>query len=245
MSEPAFEIALRTRGYETDASTTIPIAVIFNYLEHLRWEWMHYEPLGLRSSLDAGHFFVVRDQAVEVLSAVGMRTDLRARGIVETVGRSLVHVRHELLHPNGDPVAVARVSGLWLSPERRLVRVPDKLREYATSQVDALAAAPAPPTIAPPEGDAPAHAHCHTITVRPSDLDRFDHVNAATYLRFFEDAALAASSEPRPRPMRAAIRYEREALAGDALRAKTWRHEDGYAFLLCRGDDVLCRAMTG
>ncbi len=237
--EPPFEVAFRTRGYETDATGTVPAHVFLSYLEQLRWEWMSYDPLGLRELVLEGYFFVVQQQALEVLAPVTMRRDLRATGVVEHVGRSQVHVRHLVLDEDGTRVASARVTGLWLSPKRHLVRVPDQLRAYKASQAATLAEYPTPPSLSAPK-EAPADAHTHPITVRPSDLDRFSHVNAATYLRFFQDARLACAPDTG-RAREVALVYDREAVAHDELVVSTWRDDGVFRFMLRRAEETLCR----
>jgi len=111
------------------------------------------------------------------------------------------------------------------------------------------------------------HVYRHRLVVRPSDLDIFEHVNASTYLQFFEDARhLAGSSgeltwsDGKDRDVdpcklaltphaRASVSYHREALLGDSLEVVCWLEEDEaehiadrFQFLLLRGDEApLCR----
>ena len=194
-------------------------------------------------------------------------------------------------------VAHARVVGMWMGPSRRLARVPDSLREVgrrhegigrvvldevrtsgfptreeAPSFIDRPEVTHQPrgiDVLKLPEFELPLEAdvYRHRLTVRPSDLDLFEHVNASTYLKFFEDARTLAGLEERSPwgaaqigglfrrqlarapHVRASVSYHREALLQDALEVVMWLEssaDDGrnrFQFLLCRGDEQpLCRA---
>jgi acyl-CoA thioesterase FadM len=255
-----YQTVLRTRGYECDRTRTVPIPVFMSYLEHLRWEVIRRPELGLEPLLDQGCFFVVGRQAVELLVRVGLGVELRLTTRIEKVGRATAEVTHAVHRVVDDVlVAHARVMGMWLGPDRRLARLPDSLREV-WRQHDALPRpALSPPTpaagasaytpsivsppevvhtmcgldgLAPPPDGPPEGAWAYQMTVRPSDIDIFDHVNAASYLRFCDDARLAAADagalgpaegqRARGPAVRVAIAYHREAVRGDALTIATW-----------------------
>lgn len=258
--EAPYQTVLTTRGYECDRTRTVPIPVFMSYLEHLRWEVIRRPELGLEPLLDQGCFFVVGRQAVELLVRVGLGVELRLTTRIEKVGRATAEVTHAV-HRVADDVLVAhaRVMGMWLGPDRRLARLPDSLREVwrqhdalprSELSPPALTGGPAsytpsivsPPQVvhamcgldglAPPTDGPPPGAWAYEMTVRPSDIDIFDHVNAASYLRFCDDARLAAAEAGALRPaagergqhpaVRVAIAYHREAVRGDALTIATW-----------------------
>ncbi|MCB9506189.1 MAG: hypothetical protein H6700_11875 [Myxococcales bacterium] len=241
-----------TRGYEADASRRVPLPTLFQYLEHLRWCCIIDPRSGLGDAVDHGHFFVVHRQSMTVARAVGQDTPLRIYLWTERVGRSAIDIGHEIRRTtDGAVVATAQVTGLWLGPNRRLCRIPDRLREFAES-----VRPPPPPAaesaledhssrfessyIRPPEIRYPASAAAlpefaeavpdrafrATTVIRPSDLDIFAHVNAATYLRLCDDTRIAAAGhfgiDTRRPAIRAAIRYDRETTEGEPLDVFVW-----------------------
>lgn len=69
------------------------------------------------------------------------------------------------------------------------------------------------------------------IVVRPDDIDEMDHVNNVVYLRWVQDVALAHWISRTTESLRARyawiatrheIDYQRAALLGDAITARTW-----------------------
>lgn len=223
---------LTSRGYECDPSGSVPIARLFSYCEHQRWETMRNPELGLVEAVHEGHFFVVLEQQMERLESFGMSVPLRLEMTLEQVGRSAAWVRHALVRESDDRLlAIARVRGGWIGPNRRLARVPNRLRELAKLQGHAwedvtsdagTGGTPGswfdPPTrrrtseglLTPPD-QAPSTV-CLERLVQPRDADVFSHVNAATYLRFFEDAVT-----PSATTWRASLRYKKEARPGQVL----------------------------
>jgi len=273
-----YEHTLRTRGYETDRTATVQIPVYLSHLEHVRWEWLLDEGSGFIPYLNEGHFFVVLRQVFSLRRRIGMGVDCEIVGQIENVGRSTVNLMHRIRRiSDGALVGHARVTGAWLGPNRRLARVPDHVREsLATSSPlppleksttvgrrEAILSGYstiAPPEqvlplmdveVTPPQGDAPENAYRHRLCVRPSQIDIFNHVNAATWLRFMEDARILGAQEGRlpesaaSPSLRVALAYEREAIVGDEIDVRVWQlPEDplAYGVVITRGEEAsLCR----
>lgn len=130
-----FESELTTRGTEIDTAATVGMPMFLRYFEHLRWRLMAEELLGLRALIDAGHFYVVRSQTIELRQRVGQEVRIRVRTRIESVGRSTTHVLHEARDASdGSLIARARVLGVWLGPDRRLARLPDSFRAAGVAQ---------------------------------------------------------------------------------------------------------------
>lgn len=259
MNEP-FRVPVRTRGYECDATRTVPARVLLSYLEHLRWECMQDPRLGVVEAVHQGHFFVVVEQRIELVRQVGMGVDLQVWAALEQVGRSTGWVRHVITSPSG-VVALARVRGAWIGPHRRLARIPDRMREVAQGQAGLPLPEPVPSEGIEDSGpswfeppvqtwasrglnlDPPATVDApvvHTHVVRPSDLDIFEHVNASRYLALLDDARQRMDALGAVR--RLAIRHPQEARLGDTLVIRGHRQGDRLAFSFSRDQDLLCTA---
>lgn len=216
LARGVFEERIVTRGTEIDRTATVSMASVLRYFEHTRWCVMQRPLLGLIDHIDQGHFFVVRSQVVELRRRIGQGQPLILTTRFLDVGRSTATVVHEALRErDGAVVARARVTGVWLGPSRRPVRIPDALRAVTRAEVAEaddggdgvveLAAelgGEASSFIAPPEKvftplsvkvepplEPPeASRAVHRLVVPSRDLDVFSHVNAATFLHYADDA---------------------------------------------------------
>lgn len=108
------------------------------------------------------------------------------------------------------------------------------------------------------------HPHIVAITVVPADIDEYDHVNNAVYLRWFDRAAWSHSAAlrlPAERciamrrgmaALRTEIDYLRAAVLGDEVLAGTWivagdsrlRVERRFQVRRARDGETLARART-
>lgn len=254
------DVPLITRGYECDATRTVTLPSFLSYLEHMRWEWIRQPELGLVDHLHGGSFFVVREQRLALARRVGLGVPLVVRGALERVTRCEVTVRQQLVTESGELVAHGVVKGLWVGPNRRLARVPDSVRSHVTP-LELAPRSPAEPGGRPasfldpetptyddialdrpvPTG-APEGAVVEQITVRRSDCDIFNHVNAASWVRYIEDLRQRAF-DPRP-GRRVCVSFLKEAVADESITVAGWPEAGGWGFQIMRGDDVLCRAIV-
>ena len=111
-----------------------------------------------------------------------------------------------------------------------------------------LLSPPALDALKPPAPEVPADAHRYELTIRPSDLDIFNHVNAATYLELCDNARLSATADgvgAWDAPLDgAAIHYHQETLVHDRVTLHT--REVAPRRLTCVlavGGEVRCTAM--
>jgi acyl-CoA thioesterase FadM len=124
-----FAHGIVTRGTEIDWTGTVGVPVFLRYFEHMRWELMRDPRLGLVAEIHEGHFFVVREQVVEVRRRVGLGVALTLETRIVDVGRSTVRLTHMARRvADGALVAEARVTGIWMGPARRMVRLSDGFR---------------------------------------------------------------------------------------------------------------------
>jgi acyl-CoA thioesterase FadM len=220
-----FEQTLVTRGTDIDITATVSMPVFLRYFEHLRWNLMQDERLGLNALIDEGHFFVVREQTIELRRRIGQNELLHMSTRFEHVGRSTARVIHIATRARDHAiVARARVTGVWLHSSRRPARLPDCVRAIAEPQVQShrpedLDGGDFPALVATEGGDPRSFTHPperlfaplsllatapsppdqfafhHHLTVPFRDLDVFSHVNAATWLLYADDARDAAASQ--------------------------------------------------
>lgn len=121
----AFSRPVRTRGYEADPSRAIPLAQFMAYFGMLRWEVLLDPHFELTHYLRQGHFFVIREQQIELLRRVGIGVDLDVRLWWEFVGRSSVRIVQQAVRREDKAiVAQGRITCAWLGPTRRLARIP-------------------------------------------------------------------------------------------------------------------------
>ena len=254
---PLFHRHIVTRGYEPDNTATIPVCRILNYLEQLRWEFIRDPDSQLQEYLASGHFPVVRSQRIEMVQRVGMDTALELYARVLKVGRNIVIIEHHVIESKTRALVThAIVEGIFLGPNRRPVRIPEGFRALAAhhqsletpQHILDPAHRPAPDqtlihttperTIFEPMGledfyhpEAAVQAPFESeFQVRPSQIDIFNHVNAATYVDMFTDALGEASQQPDG-PFksyadaglrRLAIQYQQEATVHQKLVARIW-----------------------
>lgn len=278
---PLFMREITTRGYEPDLSATIPADRLLNYLEQLRWDFIQDPESGLVEHLGSGHFPVLRSQRIEMVQRVGMDTRLELYARVRKVGRNIVSIEHHVIDAQDRSlVAHAIVDGIFLGPNRRPVRIPESFRALAKqhaalgapahalrpghqpSQSGPLIHTNPERTVYAPIGletflhpEAPVEVPFEwNLQVRPSQIDIFSHVNAATYVEMFTDALFeAAQSEQKTFKgfkqasiRRLAIQYQQEAIVQQELVVRIWPlgHADELGCELYRPEDgvTLCLA---
>ncbi len=124
-----FSRSLRTRGYEADPSRAIPLAQFMAYFGMLRWEVLLEPHFQLVDDLRTGHFFVIREQQVELIRRVGIGVGMEIHLWWEFVGRSSVRIVQQALRRSDQAVvAQGRITCAWLGPHRRLIRIPEPHR---------------------------------------------------------------------------------------------------------------------
>jgi acyl-CoA thioesterase FadM len=217
------ERALVPRGYEMNATATIPLSVVARYLEHCRWEAMTDAGYGLRSAW--GSRGVVRAQRIDVLKPLQFGQEIRIDACVGRVGRTSLELVHAIeLTSTGDLVARAAATLVNLGPDGR----PSPLSLEAHELV---LEAPAPSVSAPP-ATVPATAFAREVVVSPSDQDVQQHVNQARYIDYVEDTRAFAAREHQVDSEHEAaaiavgsklsIEYARQATFGERLRVLLW-----------------------
>lgn len=147
-----------------------------------------------------------------------------------------------------------------MGPTGRLARIPNQARSSVfDGELPVVAGEPdtgSPTSLFDPPGplrpgtldlQIPAEqapgAHRHRITVRASDIDIFNHVNAANYVRYV--ASSLAHQGHSPSIHRAELKYTGQARLGDVLDVVTWPlGGTQFAADVMRDDEVLFRCVV-
>jgi len=179
------ERTLVARGYEMNATGTIPLSGMARYLEHCRWEAMSDAGYGLRSVWGRG---VVRAQRIDLFSALRFGHEIRVDICIFKVGRTSIELVHAVeLVETGELVARASATLVRLGPDGRPSPLPPGAHELVQPAV--------PPDVPAPPSVVPEGAFVRELVVSPSDQDIQQHVNQARYIDFVEDTRAFAARE--------------------------------------------------
>ena len=126
-----FETTVDVRSYELDSFGHVNHAVYLNYFEYARFQALAEGGFPYAEMAARGWgVYVVRIE-VDYLREVRMDQRLRVRTHVAAQKRSSLIMAQELV-PDAEPstiLARARVTAVWVGPDRRPLRVPDEVRE--------------------------------------------------------------------------------------------------------------------
>lgn len=129
---PVVETAITVRSGEIDSFGHVNHAVFLHYFEHARYEAL--EAAGFRWPLleeNDWQIYVVRIE-VDYVSQVRRGDTLQVRTWAEGFRRTTMVLGQEIVRGAGEGgatvVARARVTAVWIGPDRRPMRVPDSVR---------------------------------------------------------------------------------------------------------------------
>lgn len=232
---------IQVRGYEMNASGSVPPAVVLRYAEHARWQAL----AGPGSPLE-GHFRrgVVRAQKLECRGTISYPAELELGTWVSRVGRTSFEFGHRFEQKQGGVIALATCTVVCLDDAGAPAPVPDPVRALVVE--DEL------PDVEPLTSDAPANAWSRELAVLPSDQDILQHANQARYADYVEDTRqLAAAAGAYPAvpalPGKLWVEYRRENQSGERLRMLTWQLQGeplalGFELRRIRDDEAVFRA---
>ncbi len=209
--------SIQVRGYEMNASGSIPPAVVLRYAEHARWQ-----ALAAPGSPLEGHFRrgVVRAQKLQCFETISYPAELTIETWVSRVGRTSFDFTHRIVGVGGHRVALGTCTVVCLGDDGAPAAVPDAIRDLVLE--DEL------PAVEALSGEPPADAWSHELTVVPSDQDILQHVNQARYADFVDNTRQLAAAAGVYRavsamPCRLWVEYRRENQSGQRLRMLTWQ----------------------
>lgn len=235
-------IEIPVRGFEMDATSTVPAFRIAAYCEHARWESFKETAFIRPSEFQAS---VVRAAVFEYLKPLRYGDVLEIRTWLARVGNTSYDFGHQLTREGrGEVVARSRATLVQVGPNGRPAPVSSSLRHEVSEE-------PAPIAARWPDAP-PVEPFIREWVVRPSDQDSFRHVNQAMYIAFMDDTRLLAVREGHPAGSdrslaNLSVEYIREAHAGERVRMTMWTTGEGArAFELSdpASDTRLCRGQV-
>jgi len=128
------ETTIGVRTSELDSFGHVNHAVYLNYFEHARFEALREAGFGWSRLAERGWaIFVVRIE-VDYLSESRREDQLRIRTWADSFRRTSMVLAQEMLRDDGTGtvVARARVTAVWIGPDRKPMRVPPDVREGLT-----------------------------------------------------------------------------------------------------------------
>ncbi|MFW5740663.1 MAG: thioesterase family protein [Myxococcota bacterium] len=225
----------------------MPGSTMLRYLEHMRWESAKDPDVNLATMFEDDHRMVVRAQQLEMEAAVGLEEDLEISLELGHIGHASMDMVHEVVR-TADRKRMARavVTAVHLNPAWRPHPIPDHVRALVPPRPRLMLVQPPAPREAPV-------AWSRSLTVVPSDLDLFRHVNHARYLDYFDDTrrmgaadrGFGAASDVAGGPLlRASLDYRRQTLGGDVVTISSWllsETGDALGLEMRRDGEVLAR----
>jgi len=135
---PVAETRIAVRTSELDSFGHVNHAVYLTYFEHARFEAMREAGFDW-SVLDARSWaiFVVRIE-VDYVAEVGREEHLLIRTHADSFRRTSMVLVQEMIRDDdsGTVVARARVTAVWIGPDRKPMRVPPDVRDGLTRTRD-------------------------------------------------------------------------------------------------------------
>ena len=133
---PVSETRIGVRTSELDSFGHVNHAVYLNYFEHARFEALKragfpWDVLGERRWA----IFVVRIE-VDYLAEAGREDELLISTWADSFRRTSMVLAQEMVRDDGSntPVARARVTAVWIGPDRRPMRVPEDVRHGLSTE---------------------------------------------------------------------------------------------------------------
>ena len=133
---PVSETHIGVRTSELDSFGHVNHAVYLNYFEHARFEALKWAGFPWDTLAERGWaIFVVRIE-VDYLAETHREDQLLIRTWADSFRRTSMVLAQDMLRDDGSGtiVARARVTAVWIGPERTPMRVPPEVREGLTTE---------------------------------------------------------------------------------------------------------------
>lgn len=124
------ETEIEVRSYELDSFGHVNHAVFLNYLEHGRFELLRAIGMPPESLPARGLSIYVVRLEIDYLKEARVGDRLLVRSRVEAFRRTTMVLAQEIARhsPSDAVLAEARVTAVWVGPDRRPTRVPEEVR---------------------------------------------------------------------------------------------------------------------
>ncbi|NLY95805.1 MAG: hypothetical protein GXY23_17475 [Myxococcales bacterium] len=217
-SRQTFELPIE--GFDLGFEGVVPPGRVAKLLETLRWRIARGGEHPILGTFKAG---VLRAQTLELTADVTMGDVLVVELWLSKVGRTSLEFSHAFRKSDGTEIGRATCTIVAIG-DAGPAPLPPGLAEHVSGE----SAIVAPPVEAPD----PARSYVRRITVRPSDLDLFRHVNQSRYVDFADDTRYFASHEGHEagfsdRVGLVSVSYESELKLGQEVEALLELREDG------------------
>lgn len=125
-----FETRLDIRSYELDAFGHVNHAVYLNYFEQARFEALEQGDFSLASLGKKGWGIHVVRVEVDYRRELRLGDGILIRTWVEEWRKTSMLIGQDARHAeSGDLVAEAKVTAVWIGPDRRPMRIPPEARQ--------------------------------------------------------------------------------------------------------------------
>ena len=166
----------QTRGYELDATRSIPPAILLRYMEWGRWEYFNSKEIAFHQSVNS---VVVATQSLAVLAPIQERVNLNIQVWLSRVGNTSMDISQLIMDTESDtPVAMGRATLVNVGQDGRPYPVSEQVKKLVESSPQGFAAEQFPEieTLSPP-----VDAWSMERRVMASEIDLLQHVNHSRY----------------------------------------------------------------
>lgn len=237
-------IEVQTRGYELDATRSIPPAVLIRYMEWGRWELFNSKEIVLHQSINS---VVVATQSLAILSPVRERVNLQIKAWLSRVGNTSMDISQLLLDKATDtPIAMGRAILVNVGKDGRPFPVSESTRKLVEDAPEGYDEGRFPKI---ETRQPPVDALSVERRVMASEIDLLQHVNHSRYVDYVEDARKLLFPDQNSLDETISgltVEYVKEALHGNVLSIKSWPLENGRLVQsqISRDDEVLANAIV-
>lgn len=225
-----WDATYRVRFDEAGPDGRLRTSGFMRYAQDLAWQ--HSTGLGFGRAwyAERGLTWLVRAAELVVIEAPEMGTDVAARTLIAGIRRVFARRHGEFRTADGRLTGWVDTDWVLIDARGAPTRIPPIFAEQFGE------GAPLASIGRVVLAETPAGASKVALTVRPHEIDPYDHANNAVYLDWMEEAIGAAGAGARSALERPSRRYRMEfalaAAAGEALVGATWAEGDAWCYRL-------------
>ena len=217
----------RVRFDEAGPDGLLRTSSLLRYAQDIGWR--HSEARGFDRGWYGAHdlAWIVRAAEIEVVDRIATGARLAITTAVLGYQRIWARRRAECRTADGRLAAWVQTDWVMIDGRGRLTRVPAAIPERFPGRLLTE------PLVRVALAEPPAAASVSRFMVRAHELDPMNHVNNAVYVDWLLDVLDGAGGEAAAvvhrRPLHLRLEYAAAAGPGDAIEARTWAHDGGWA----------------